>query len=222
MPRLWVKILLGTIAFLALCMFAYDRFYNKTVDMRRAVDVTLRRQQLTKLYNSIMDAAEASGTRPFLIYGTLLGHFRNHDLICYDFDLDFGIMQNEYEALKKVLQNAFQHDKAYTVLTKEVFGYQALQIVHNDTLLSADITPFVAGNGWVKRNVPEWYSSWYLKECRTKYPKDWVLPLRQTTFLNRLTWVPNNATELLRCYYGDNFETPDHDCDTTCTVCVKK
>ena len=169
-----------------------------------------------------MDAAENSNTHPFLIYGTLLGKIRNNNLICHDYDVDFGIKGDEYNSFKESIKREVQKNNGYKIYCNEFFGYKAIHIIHKKTNISADITPFYENkNNNVTRNVPRFYSKFILKESNTIYPNNWIYPLNKTLFLNRLTYIPNNSHELLKCYYGENYLIPDQKCDDNCENCKK-
>lgn len=214
---------------IAVGLFGIGLAYNHVrlvmdVEKRRSVEPKKRRLVLLDLLDIVTRAAGTSRTTPFLLYGTLLGQVRSDDLICYDFDLDFGIEDTSYERLKTELHRAISaRSTEYYVDIKEVMGYRALEIIHKDTRISADITPFSEHrqSGTVSRDIPSWYSTLYLKECRAEYPKDWIYPLKKIEFLGKKTHIPNKARKLLACYYGKQFMTPDHVCNASCTQCVK-
>ena len=199
----------------------YDKAYKDEVSIRRAVDSKERRYLLIQLYTLIINAAEISNTKPFLIYGTLLGQKRNNDLICYDFDLDFGISNDEYYNFKDALFRLCKGNPNYTINDRDILGYQEIKLVHTKSMISADISSFLINDTTVYRNVPKFYTKYYLKECKANYPIDWIYPLRLITFLNRKTWIPNNPSAILECYYGKSYMIPDHSCDIDCNVCKK-
>ena len=219
------KYLLLFFIFLILIIILYCIYfhynYENNINKRKSVDYKTRRKILINLYNIIIDAAEATNTKPFLIYGTLLGFIRNKDLICYDYDLDFGIENSQYDAILQYLVNYIKNFPEYKIEVKDFLHYKNVEIIHIDTRLSADISGFTLENNMYSRDVFKLYSRYYLKEKCVDIPKNWIMPLRFSTFLNRNTYVPNMPKKLLSCYYGKNFITPDHSCNSDCSVCTK-
>ena len=214
--------LVWLVAIVLLLYVWYDKRYAHTIAVRRAVDAKERRAVLVDLYNLVVDAAAKSATQPFLVYGTLLGQVRSNDLICYDYDLDFGVRQSEYKALVKEIKRLVKVTPGMEAHVKELFGYKSIEIVHVPTRVSADVFPFIEHSDRVTRNVPKLYSKHYLGECRATYPRQWVFPLKPVTFLGKSVHVPNDAAKLLECYYGHTFMTPDHECSADCNECHRK
>lgn len=200
-------------------IYIYDKNYKEEISIRRNVDAKKRRKILLDIYSIITNVSYNTQTKPFLLYGTLLGYVREKDIICYDFDLDFGIDIQEFNIFQSALSNII--NQAYRIERKYLWGFSSCKIIHIETGISADIFPFIQKGNNVRRNVPRLYSTLYLKECRATYPIEWIYPLKQVQFAGRNTWIPNNEVSLLKCYYGDMFMTPDHICDKSCNVCVK-
>jgi hypothetical protein len=207
---------------LIILIFCFSHFkYIYSIHKRRNVHSNKRRKILIELYNIIIDAAEATNTKPFLIYGTLLGFVRNKDLICYDYDLDFGIENVQFSIISKYLNNYIKNFPEYQLVNKIILGYNNIEIIHTNTTLSADISGFSIKNNMYSRDVPKLYSKYYLKEKFVEYPKEWIVPLQGIHFLNRNTYIPNIPKNLLNCYYGKNFIIPDHTCNFDCSICKK-
>lgn len=209
------------IYFIIIYMCYYHFNYQYTINKRKNVPIKLRRQILIQLYNFIIDAGEATNTKPFLTYGTLLGFIRNKDLICYDFDVDFGIDNSEFIIISKYLDNYIKKFSEYKIIHKNFLNYSSIEIIHIDTRLSVDIFGFIFKNNTCWRNVPKLYSKYYLKEKYVDYPKEWIMPLQVNKFLDRNTYIPNMPEKLLECYYGKNFIIPDHTCNSDCSICKK-
>ena len=201
-------------------LFYFNQKHN--IRIRKSVNVSERKRILNQLYNIIIDASEKTNTKPFLIYGTLLGYIRNKDLICYDYDLDFGIDNKQYELLKSNLMETIKFYPEYKIIDKDYITTKNIEIIHIKTRLSADLFSFTINDLIASRDVPMLYTLLYLKECRAEVPSKWILPLKQVSFLNRNTYIPNGSNDILRCYYGKDFIIPDHYCNSDCTKCIKK
>jgi phosphorylcholine metabolism protein LicD len=205
------------ILFILFLLYHFNNQYN--IKIRQDVDYKLRRNILINLYNIIIDSAEETNTKPFLLYGTLLGYIRNKDLICYDYDLDFGIDINDYNYLVNNIINKLKKNNEYKLNIKDFLDYKVIEIIHKKTRISADIFSFVLKNNYYYRNVPKIYSKYYLKEKCIYMPKNWIKELKMVKFLNRTTYIPNKSKELLKCYYGKKFIIPNHKCDKKCSNC---
>jgi len=201
-------------------LFYFNQKHN--IRIRKSVNVSERKRILHQLYNIIIDASEKTNTKPFLVYGTLLGYIRNKDLICYDYDLDFGIDNKQYELLKSHLMKTIKFYPEYKIIDKDYITTKNIEIIHIKTRLSADLFSFTINDSIASRDVPMLYTLLYLKECRAEIPSKWILPLKQVSFLNRNTYIPNGSNDILRCYYGKDFIIPDHNCNADCTKCTKK
>jgi hypothetical protein len=204
----------------SVCFYHFN--YTNDVNKRKSVHINKRRSILIELYNIIIDAAEATNTKPFLIYGTLLGFVRNKDLICYDYDLDFGIDKSQFSTISKYLNNHIENFPEYKIANKNIFGhYNNIEIIHRNMRLSADIFSFSLKNNMYSRDIPKLYSKYYLKEKYVSYPKEWIAPLQRIYFLDRYAHIPNITDNLLYSYYGKNFIIPDHTCNSDCSICKK-
>lgn len=223
--NVWFLLIAVIVTSSIVLMYAYTLRYRRNVTKRTSVDPTLRRIILTDLYTIIMDAAEQTQTQPFIIYGTLLGFVRNKDLICYDYDLDFGIQEYQYASIREKLKQNIEDYPDYYLDISEIAGYKSIEIIHRRTRVSADISAFsnsTPNKHTVSRSVPALYSKYYLKECKADLPIGWIYPLHEEEFLNRKVYIPNEPHKLLECYYGPNFMTPDTVCDNECKQCVKQ
>lgn len=208
------------VTILLIAFYVYDKNYKYEITIRRNVDAKKRKEILLDLYSMIMNVSYNTHTKPFLLYGTLLGYVREKGIICYDFDLDFGIDIKEFNLFQSALSRV--NHPEYRIEHKKFLGFSACKIIHIETGISADIFPFIKKGTMVQRNVPKLYSTQYLKECRASYPIEWIYPLKQVQFAGQNTWIPNNSISILKCYYGETFMIPDHICDKNCNVCEKR
>lgn len=189
--------------------------------IRKNIDIELRLKILNQLYNIVTEASKLSNTKPFLLHGTLLGYIRNNNIICYDFDVDIGILQNDYDklynSLKFLINNYYTN---YIIINTQIFGYRQLKIIHKKTFLNLDMCEFKFKNDKIFKNLPGIIC--YLTDGSAhKVPIDYYLPLKPVIFKNQVIHIPNNSHKLLEINYGSNFLTPDHKCNNDCSKCFK-
>jgi hypothetical protein len=48
------------------------------------------------------DACRCAGVIPFLAFGTLLGHHRDHGFIAHDADIDFGLLERDFDKRERL------------------------------------------------------------------------------------------------------------------------
>lgn len=197
----------------------YDMSYKKDIKVRRETPTNQRLDILKNLYKIICESSE--NNKLFIVYGTLLGKIRNNDLICYDFDLDFGIMNENYKKIKEMIKKKLKNNNEYKFIDKDILFWKSFTIVHNKTKINADIFCYNYSGNKIWRSVPEVYSKFYLGEKIHKMDRDWVLPLKESEFLNHKIFIPNKPDMLLKNWYGKSYMTPDHICDESCDVCKK-
>ena len=211
------------VAVLACAVGVFRAHYWYTVSWRRALPWSRRAPVLKRLLAVVYEAAAASATKPFLLYGTLLGKVRQDALLCHDFDVDIGVLSAEYDALIVAVRRVCGGPEFKVV--RHVFpGQRSTAVVHRETGLNADISPFVpaAGGSALRRDTWYLYTRYVLRECRAQLPASWILPLRPASLEGVSVYVPNDAPALLRCFYGDGYLTPDHVCDPDCNHCYRR
>ena len=206
---------------IVLFMGYYKFKTNRDVIIRRSTETNARMAILNRLYDMILDSADEEDVKMFLIYGTLLGQHRNNKLICYDYDLDFGMNISDFNKIAPILKKKIKNYDDFTFNYKSFLDYKSIEIIHTDTRISADIFVFYNVGTKVKRSVPSIYTVGMLGECKDEIDSSVLYPLKETIFLSRPIYVPNKPEELLKCYYGDNFMTPDHSCNSDCSICKK-
>lgn len=164
-----------------LLFLTYKRWKHWSDDKRRNIENKLKMSILSDLYYIIQRAGDISDTKPFMIYGTLLGKIRLDNILCHDFDVDYGIIDNEFEKFYEKLKHIV--NESYKIKKINVLNFRFIHIIHKPTGLSADISGFsIKANSKIKRNVLHLYSKYVLHENKSKYPIEWILPLKQTLF----------------------------------------
>jgi hypothetical protein len=204
----------------------YCYYYYYSIPKRRNVNVKERMRILTELYTLVVDIAKGKNIKPFLLYGSLLGQQRNSNIICYDFDIDMGILSTDFNKLYAALKEKINPDKYIIALNDNFLYGTQIHVKDKKTLLNLDIDLFVKQpNGSFQRKLNYfWFfvNKYLFKQCNKRdIPRDWLLPLRSVSFLGKKVHIPNKPGAFLECEYGNNYLTPDHTCNKACTKCVK-
>jgi hypothetical protein len=130
-----------------------------------------------------------------IFYGTLLGWYRDGDIIKGDQDADILIFDPDFDKLSSIKGIEVIDDKLARVFNEERDTYVDLYhaVIEDDhvRVLTNDAS------------------------C-VKIPKDLVLPLKGSTFLGRDVAIPSKPYEWLRFQYGDDFMTPKEYKGKTC------
>ena len=87
------------------CIPVKRNMFHSSVRRRRRVPPAQRLRALDGLLRLLSEAGKASDTKPFLLYGTLLGFVRHRDFICYDYDVDAGVPLDEFERIGNALRS---------------------------------------------------------------------------------------------------------------------
>jgi len=128
----------------------------------------------------------------WLAYGTLLGYFRDRDLILGDSDIDFGLRVEDYQRL---LDYRHRLPPGFTLVdTSHKHGGPKLYI--RCGLFAADLY-FYQSEG---EHLRLFLNSHYVAD-RTPVPRSLILPTRPDPFLGQPTRVPNQVEELMLWTY---------------------
>jgi len=196
------------------------RKYEREV-IRRNIPYDIRYPTLVYLYEILADFSSLHNIKPFLIDGTLLGKHREDDIITQDYDVDIGILKEDFDVLYNNIGEYIQDLENIQVI---YFPKKKLQIMETITGLTMDIFVFGISNDHktIKRiKYPNWYAYIFTNQCMNNFPIDWVLPLKPTTFLGKPVYIPNQTDVFLKCFYGEDYMTPDFHCDQDGNNCVK-
>jgi hypothetical protein len=151
---------------------------------RRALEVLFRESNLF-LRNLGVDY--------WLVFGTLLGYFREGGIIRHDYDIDFGAHESEYERIWKNrhrLPKGFRlYDTSYKHPGPKLYisyqGWEADIYFFED--MSSTFRCFLASD--------------YQGEVGP-FPKNYIYPLKKALFLGESTFVPNLPKPYLTHMYG--------------------
>jgi hypothetical protein len=143
---------------------------------------------LRKFYRAVNGFLQELEVDYWLAYGTLLGYWRDRDMILGDSDIDFGLPMEMYQRL---LDYRHRLPSGYAMVdTSHKHGGPKLYI--RGGLFAADLY-FYEDQGECLRLF---LNSHYVAD-RTPVPRDLLLPTRPEEFLGQPTRVPNQIEELL-------------------------
>jgi SAM-dependent methyltransferase len=171
----------------------------QTFDTRSADNV----EPLIRAIDDVLSTLKEVGVDAFLAYGTLLGAVRNGRLIGHDSDADLGYLST-YEHPVDVIRESFQLQRALVQ-----HGYRVTR--YSGGAFKVDVRE---SDGAV-RGLDVFGGFMYdgrlhlMGEIRTKFRREWVLPLGTTTLEGRQFPAPADTDRFLAATYGASWRVPD-------------
>lgn len=157
---------------------------------------------LRLIFDELMDEIQEVNAQfdMCIMYGTLLGWFRERDVILGDNDVDICILSKDVPAFEDFIRKTYLNiifDE-----TKSIY-----QILPNTNESNMKISKHK--HGMIDIYILEDHGG-YLYDTWNKwvYRKEDFFPYHQATFLGHRVNIPNNHTTLLCCLYGIQFMTP--------------
>ena len=161
----------------------------------------------------VQDVLEPYGVRPFFYGGLLLGAYREHNFIPYDYDLDLGIFaserpQNIVQIMQKngfkwVRQFYFKDDNRITI---DQFDYKGVPV---DFYYFYYVNEKTVATFVPKRHE---YKEWGEANETDGFPCDMdatdTFTLSKKEFLDHYFYMPDNVEQFLKDLYGDDFMQP--------------
>lgn len=154
----------------------------------------------------------------FPVYGTLLGFYREDRIICYDYDIDFGIQEKDWSKMLGILKKICRENTEYGYIHYDMFGMKFCQLYHRETMLNCDISVYYTSDGKAKRKL-------FYNDYTFNY--NYLFPLQDKKikhfYKNKEYKIkyPVNPQGILETFYGKFYMFPDHKCDNNCENCVK-
>ncbi|MBS2034058.1 LicD family protein [bacterium] len=146
------------------------------------------RADLRKFFLGLNAFLNELGVDYWLAYGTLLGYWRDRDLILGDSDLDFGLRVEDYQ----LLLNSRHRLPAGFVMVDTSHKHGGPKLYIRSGLFAADLY-FYEAQG---EELRLYLNSHYVAD-RTPVPRAFILPTRPDQFLGQPVRVPNQVEELL-------------------------
>lgn len=168
---------------------------------------------LDALREAVM-AAEESGGRLFLAFGSLLGAYREKGFIPFDFDLDTGMMAEERteDLYAAMLRHGFTMVRQYYIketgrVCEDKFNYKGVSIdIHyfyhngNGELFCELCLPHES-KPWREANKTDGFPALVRTLCDSS--------LSRHDFLGVSVFLPDRTEDWLRTLYGPDFMTPN-------------
>lgn len=148
---------------------------------------------LKKIYQITNEYLKTLNIDYWLDFGTLLGYYREQDILPHDIDVDFGITEHYYIKIwtsRNMLPKGFtMYDTSHKHRGPKLFiNYKGFDV---DLYFYEDIGDKLASYEVTK----------YPSEMKP-FDKNIAFPLKQVEFLGSSTFVPNASKKYLEHYYG--------------------
>eukprot|EP01084_Bolivina_argentea_P013919 26055_1 len=168
-----------------------------------------------ELYSNVKDVLDKHSVCHWIDCGTLLGAFRNNEMIPHDHDIDIAVHQCDLKKFIDILQNELKLVNSDYVVQPKKNGQQI-----NVFLPNFGLRTFTSSNNdvWSEGQTIEeiWLDLYEYKELKdnkylmhsysdigeTKHLKTDIFPLNSTKFEGILSFVPNKTEKYLKSLYG--------------------
>jgi len=220
------KYILVIITLLLLIIYQYifltnsKNNYETSIDKRRNIKYDKRRKIMIEMYKDIIEVCDKNNIKLLLAFGTLLGKYRENNIICSDFDLDFFILK---EDTLNFINNIDKLKNKYKIIHTKMFGlYDKCVIIDIKTGINADFFYLYNINNNFFRLINPLYAYYVYNEKSVLYPYNWIYPLKKEKFLGKEIYMQNKPEKFLDCFYGKNFMIRNNICNKDCTICRKR
>ncbi|MBW2978212.1 LicD family protein [Candidatus Woesearchaeota archaeon] len=161
-----------------------------------------------KFLRNILKVCNKINMNPFLVFGTLLGHYREKGFIKHDIDLDLGLLENDFskiELLKKELRKR-RFDNSFNEKGMIQFTHPKFSSLHVDFWLF-----------YKKKDKMTYYKEYSYKGKYAVYsfafPSKIFEKFKKVKFLDKVeVLIPSKTEEFLTISYGD-WKTPKKEFD---------
>ena len=179
-------------------------------------DYYKKQKGLRDLFKLLIPYLNKHNITYWLEAGTLLGFYRDKNIICKDNDIDISIL-DEGHKIKKLLKDIRKDNKLniinnckipqimciYRVFDKKNKDVADLQI----RMIDKDYLKVIGDNKFlIKNNI-------------LPIKKEFVFPLKSAKFIDNIVNIPNNTEAMLEYYYGKDYMKKIYKCNDACTKC---
>lgn len=190
--------------------------YKNLVDFANKCKFEIQARRMKKYGLEMLAAADRaytrSGIKLFMTYGSLLGAYRDHGFIPYDFDIDLGILADEmnnsvYEEMKKegfqLYKQIYMGDNQDVI--EDTFIYKKLHLDvfyyfdRGDDLCALDQLTHETKD-WKEANQTDGFPS-----NENFVPKS---EFERRDFLGLSIYMPVDTDGWLKSLYSENYMTP--------------
>ena len=161
----------------------------------------------------VQDVLAPHGVRPFFYAGLLLGAYREHNFIPYDYDLDLGVFASErpdnivqimqQNGFKWVRQFFFKDDSRITI---DQFDYKGVPV---DFYYFYQVDEKTMATFVPKRHE---YKEWSEANESDGFPCDIdstdIFTVSKKEFLGHYFYMPDTVEQFLKDLYGEDFMQP--------------
>lgn len=147
---------------------------------------------LRQLFVVTNEYMKNTGATYWIDYGTLLGQYREDDIIYHDADVDYGAREEEFEKIwsqRHLLPKGFK-------LYNTSFRHRGPKLYFNYKGFDADVYFYEAKNGTLTS-----YENSKFQSEKTPYPAELALPTQKSIFLEQETYIPAKPKEYLEHIY---------------------
>ena len=149
------------------------------------------------LLGDTLAVCRSLGLRPFLVCGTLLGHYRDGGWIPHDDDVDLGLLASEFQRRAEIVEA--MRRRGYVVRANDAY----LVSFHRPGLPAVflDICSFYERDGRIAFSIEEPEQG---RRYTYHFPRGIFEEFRAVRFLGRFdVWIPVRTEEFLTVAYGD-------------------
>ena len=184
-------------------------YISKIVFNKPNVTNNTRHRVLYDMLSTVLEYTK--GIKVWMMEGTLLGFIRENQIICYDYDLDLQIMEDDWLAIKVILDKIVRERREYGYVWYKFPNRKYAQLYHRETMTGCDFQVSKVNGGMLDG----------------KFLLVDVFPLKTMNIRNiynnleHTVYIPNDPHAVLKTSYGSNYMIADHECDKDCENCIR-
>jgi len=212
-----VAIVVMTMVVLSMCLTKQEPFTKQTKDKPES-----KSDRLYTHLKFVTEVLQRNNIKCWAMYGTLLGAVRQHDIIPYDWDFDFGANVEDVDkilALNPIIKGyGYEFVKPYRPLTQKDIGYNNEETDAENQVWKVSVKVKYMGKSmgdiYFYKRCNDGFMRRYDPVNRTYF---WPKATFPAWFIDRLTTVrirdtslpaPRDPVILLQHWYGPSWKTP--------------